>query len=475
MDKSFVPVCHGSPNTYFGRISKLLESQEVLRRLVVDIKGVHADTQSFKNLIEDPRLVPLRDKFFQIMSSYRGEPDTQPVLGPPPRPQELYGRFAHGANVIDIGTGNCSKIRKFTGSLKITAVDPELEGYADICITPVKKRLLECHFPGPRIFTSFMSLCQLSKQEVDMVMAHDGLHVVPDHPFLISEGIAVPGEMGVLEVATSGGVYRDNKLEVAGYDVAPGYLLVPSYEECSVSAVFSNSSGTGDDIYIDASPIDVADVNLFDTTWKVDGVSFEVEWHGGQVYMVGRNGTQYIGVTNFREHMALHVEVCEGKAYLLRVCAYKGIVPPHSLNCLRTFVSRVHVHIVALGHSMCLQTPQDWMHGNGACGYPSDGIITRVAERDFYVKLHWTVDFTPHDIQKFCKATKDHGYAVTVSKVEDGLWEYRMEKKKDIVTLVPQRNRKDKSVATKTETAVRMLEQRNLSEIEALTGSPHAF
>ncbi|MCD1171636.1 hypothetical protein KPL84_00400, partial [Bacillus anthracis] len=52
--------------------------------------------------------------------------DARPQLGAPPNSCQVYGRFSKGCNILDIGSGNCSKLARYTGTLKITAVDPDL-------------------------------------------------------------------------------------------------------------------------------------------------------------------------------------------------------------------------------------------------------------------------------------------------------------------------------------------------------------
>lgn len=472
-EKSAVPVAHGFPNPFYQRIAQLVSRQaEVkdLARAVQEIGLLHKTKTGFdiRAVYADLEATTVKERLRQLWDTVKTGEQTLPVLGSPPRPNQVYGRFGKKTKLVDVGSGNCSKLRKFSGSLIINVVDPALPKSEHVFSG--MHRMMFSEFPKEHLrgnfITSFMSLPQLPNEDVQYIQQRDGLHLVPDHVLLLASEVATACD-GKIMVRTAKKTYSDNFISMPGYSPAVGYKLCPTYERTLVTVTLAPQRERGDACTIDASPCSLDDINYLDATWKVDGIPLELELNDGVVFATRRDGMVQAGVTDFAGHMCLHLEDF-GEGYsLIRVLAYKGMVPPHNGECLRLFAESVEVAI----DGKRIQGPIAWEPG-AAPPIRSDGIITRIDERDFYCKPGWTVDIKGDDIAAVKKKLSEDGLTVIFDQQKRGLSEYLMWQEGCRVHFQYQKERPDKNSGTSLDTVVFMLSRKNLSELESLTGTP---
>lgn len=470
MQKSAVPVAHGYPNPFYGRVQLLLEKQTELQKLVAEVKVVGRKHKKghqwdFASVLNDLETTDVKERLRAVWEMMKTG-KTEPVLGPPPRPADLYGRFGEGCKILDIGSGNCSKLTRFTGSLKITACDKK----------PIDTKLVVRKLVGGiednmdkiqgNFLTSFMSLTQVNPDTVKLLLQFDGLHLIPDLPLLEGNSVAVKQEDGRYKVNTLKGPFVDHPLDMPGMAVRVGYKLCPVYEETDIDVSLTAETSSGESPQIDATPEGIEDINYEDVTYKYDGVAVELELHGGQAYLTNRAEESRIGLTDFDKHLCVHLEDMGHYYVLLRVLAYKGLVPPHCGDTLRLFATKVRIRI----NGNPVIGPEAWDFRSEP-GFPCDGLISRRGERDYYVKPHWTVDLYGESKDKIADALSNKGYRLDAD-MQSGLWEYKLSRKEADITLTPIKPRRDKKKATTVETLLYLLEKKTLMELEALTGTP---
>lgn len=470
VDKSSIPVNHGFPNPMFGSMSALISMQPELKSLVALVQRNEGETL-------DSTLQSLADTDFErrlkvVFDSIKNQKKSEPVIGPPPRPSCLYGRFARGTNIFDVGSGNCSKLVPFSGVLKITAND--LEGVMPKLGHVVIKAVgsLEMHLPQPRLFfTGFMSLCTIKPALVDYLNNQDGLFVIPFHDRLIEQGSAFrDGE--IVEVRAPNRIYRDNYIALPGLEIETGYKLVATYSE--ESFFVDMGSETKKESYvalIDASPSGIDDINLDDVSWKYDGIPYELELKGGVAMVTSRNGHVQLGTTDFDGHVCLHFEHVLGHGFvLIRVVCFRGMIPPHCIDSLQLFCQKKKFRLNFAGENFSLTAPERWSPGDDApC--PVDGLISRVEERDYYFKPGWTVDLYPDGVDDAVRKLTSKGYRVEVPEVKGGLCEYLLDRSGGLVRVTYLKERLDKETATTSDTVLYLVERKTLAEMEFLDGT----
>lgn len=465
--KSAVPVQHGFPNPSYTRARGLVDRQEEIRRLVRQIQKVGDENRDdvgfdLKAVMTALEGTSVKERLRELWESQSSSQQAKPVMGPPPRPNTLYGRFGKGVSVFDIGSGNCAKLVPFSGVLKITASD--VKDITTVHVFKVRLGPFLDHFGtlGAELLTSFMSLTQLSAAELGMVKERDGMHVIPDLPVLLGNGTAYKCGNRVL-VRTPRGTFDDAYVDLPGYVPKVGYKVCPIYQARDVVVALSPEGNTvTDTIEVDATPAGIEDINLHDVSYKYDGVPFELEIFQKQAMLTNRAGLQFIGESDFGEHLCLHVERMEGSFRLIRVLAYRGMIPPHCGDTLRYFAERVKVTI----NDMPVLGPEKWDPGRPFPIYV-DGLISRTNERDFYHKFVWTVELVPGQNEKLCKELQSKGLVLR-SQLTEGLWEYKMWREGGEVFLNPIRERFDKMRPTTVETVLYLLEKKTLPEVQAL-------
>jgi hypothetical protein len=481
MDKSTVPVEHGFANPCLSRAAHLIANVSEFREIVALIQreARGRGAEGIAPLLARCRDNGIRERLFDAFHKYRSVPDTPPVLGAPPKVDEIYGRFGKGTEVIDVGSGNCRKLKKFTGVLRITAVDPNLTEYKNLVITPNVMPFAEFFRPSldEPIFTSFMSACQLTPSDQERLWTNDGIHLVPDHDLLVSSQVAVRVADKVI-VKTPRGEYGDYPLVTApaGVSLEPGYLAVCSFKRRDISVRLTLSAvEQSDRASIDASPGCYTDFDLGDVGWKWDGKAWELELHQGAAYLTDRAGMQAVGVTEFQQHLCLHLEELNSCYVLIRIVAFRGYIPHHSGTVLRTFAERVRLKIdgkPVVGPPIWKPGKEptlEWYDGNvmlSACE-PVDGLISRVNGKDIYSKHQWTIDVRDTIQDKLRRKLEELGMKMECAWMP-GLWEYGVDRVNDTVVLKPLRMRRDKKKETTMETILYMLRKPTLTEMNVL-------
>lgn len=472
-EKSAVPVAHGFPNPFYQRIADLISRQAEIKdlaRAVQDV-GLQHKTQTgynFNAVLSELEQTDVKRRLKELWDNAKTGRQTLPVLAPPPRPNQIYGRFGRGVRVVDVGSGNCSKLRKYSGILHLSVVDPELVVGEHVFKSTFRVRFDEVPKSELRgaFISSFMSLPQLPEADIDYITTHDGLHMVPDHAALLASGVAEAKD-GKIMVRTAKKTYSDRLLQLPGYSPVVGYKVCPTYEMREVKVVLASSVESGDACDIDATPCCLDEINFHDATWKVDGVPLELETNDGVVFVSRRNGDNQVGTTDFEGHMCLHLEEFEGGYSLIRVLAYKGFIPPHSGECLRLFAEKLSITI----NGKKVVGPIVWEPGEKP-PLGTDGVITRIDERDFYCKPGWTVDLMGTNIAPLRNKLSSEGLIAKFDRVRPALSEYLMTRSGCEVSFSFVKERPDKDRPTTLDSVVFMLSRKTLKELESLTGTP---
>lgn len=485
MDKSTVPVEHGFSNPFLARASHLVSSVNDFRELAILIQQEARSMRGkggvdIKQLLSNCHANGVKDRLRAAFNAYKAVPETSPTLGPPPPTNELYGRFGDKTAIIDIGSGNCLKLKKFTGVLKVTAVDPQLPDRDDHVLLKFKmtsSEFLAKHSPSDPIFTSYMSLCQLDDKQQIELLAYDGMHLIPNHDELLAIGAAKRDD-GKVIVETGREVYADFPVPSGGYSVAAGYNLLAVFAKRDINVVLgSDVSIVSDVAVIDARPAGFNDMDLGDMGDKWDGVAYELEVFKGQAYLLDRAGRQRVGVADYQDHLCLHLEELAECFVLLRVMSHRGMVPPHCGFTLRTYAERVRLKIN--GKPVC--GPPSWRAGRApelllyddhgvakVFHAPTDGIISRSGGRDYYCKYQWTIDIRDTTVERLRTRLTEKGLDLK-GDFKGGLWEYGINRREDIVDLIPLRLRNDKKKETTMDTIIYLMDKPTLAEMQALT------
>lgn len=475
--KSTVPTETGLTNPAYDRVEYLVDKTPDIRALMIQIQQLAALGLSAAE-IKVRMQGKMRTDLQQIYHKFKSIPDTPPILAAPPPAGEIYGRFGTAVKVVDIGSGNGTKVAQYTGSLTLCCVDPRLD-MGKSTARQVTRSIQEyyptlTHREGRR-FSSFMSLCQLEPEWQRIILGHDGLHMVPDHSFLLKVGAAYQ-ENDRITVNAPRYSFSDFPIEqIGGFSIKPGYLILAGFEKRTIDIYLDSIPRKVDyEPFIQASPIAYTDINLDDVSYKMDGTPYELENNEGKITMVDRSGTEYYGHTAGKVHFCLHLEKLSKCFTLIRIKAINGIVPPHCYDVMQHFIKRTRIKI----NGMPLCMPPSWGAGKtvrytdeyGKLHHfeeKTDGIISRHQQRDYYTKFRWTVDIRP-DIEEELRALlKNRGWTLEAN-LQPGLFEYGMDRHDYVVSLSPLRPRSDKNKPTSLETIDFLLDQRTAPEILAL-------
>nr|AVB77239.1 hypothetical protein [Kwi virus] len=493
--KSTIPVRHGFPNPCYGQALDLVRNVSQYRELAMRIRAEASVMRrqggvDIKALMQRCADNGVKEQLRTLFVQHQEVPSEKPVLGAPPTTNELYGRFGHGLSIVDVGSGNCSKLTRYTGRLKIMAIDPSLANDSRSVLKQFRGSLMEFHaspdYHLEIIFTSFMSLCQIQYQEREFLVDHDGLHVVPDHNVLIHNRIALVREDGAIKVRTSSGDYIDNPVEMVGASLEPGYLLCPTFKARSLVVTLGVDSSYQDyKPVIDARPGGFYDLNFSDMGYKFDGEAYELECNEGAAYLVNRAGKQYIGEVNVNFQFCIHLERLAGCYVLIRLVSWRGYIPPHSGDCLRYFIERVSI---VINGAPVLSSPRwdgasvnqgplltwDGAGGERITYRPDvDGVISRSEGFDMYCKYMWTIDIQEKELAAIENALAAVGFLLKC----DGAWstglnECAMSRNGAEVHIRPLKPRVDKLVGTSLDTITFLVDKPTLAEHTVLTGSP---
>lgn len=487
---STVPIKPGLVNPSYGVVTDLMRSRDDFKDIAKKIVTLArqrfgkqalspSEQAQFKEIVSR-ELAEEKKRWMSLVSDAVQHPPAPQVAPPPPPARELYGRIADGKSIVDVGSGNCFRLIADSGRLHITAIDPQV-GDVKATIKKVQREVEVADVDG-QFVTSHNALCQIPPSDVrTAILEQDGLHLLPDHDQLIDQGSASAiGDR--VAVSTVDKVYLDYRVDGPSYPLSDGYKIMPRYQRRSIHFTASDDVSTwrSGDYHprIDCSPCGPQDIDWTDMGWKWDGVPLEVEiLSNGTAFITRRDGS-YVEASaeGDVEQMSLHVEWLkeQGLMVLLRVECYRGMVPPHTGDLLRWFCDRVSL---SWGGAVLVPPPVfDVSLGPLIAGVacPVDGIITRVRQRDFYVKPYWTVDLRPYDIRAVGDRVRDVGKTITAD-VREGLWEYRVHKTEENYHLEPVRRRDDKTVATTLGTVDYLLSLPTLKELVAVTGmSPEA-
>lgn len=493
-EKSSIPVKHGFPNPCYGQALNLIRNVSEYRHLAARIRSEAARMRANGGTVDMAALFQqcadkgIKKDLQTLFEQQKTVPKENPVLGPPPPTNELYGRFGKGVSIVDVGSGNCMKLVRASGTLNITAVDPNLTNISRAVLTPVRDTLLG-FFKQPSIdldliFTSFMSLPQISAAEWRPLLDFDGLHMVPDHMELIKNKIALVQEDGKIKVRTGVCDYVDHPVDIPGVALEPGYLLSPMFRRRNISIDYGPEvvqqaySPT-----IDARPCGFYDLNFSDVGPKFDGVAHEIEVSSGQAYVVDRAGNQRIGLASVDFHFCLHVEELECCYILLRIVSWRGMIPPHHGDVMRYFIERVNINISG---KPLLSSPR-WEGGSFSDGpllrwkegdkfrefrAPVDGVISRERGKDYYCKYMWTVDVSENSLPAISKVLENGGYRLEIEgSFLPGLNECALTRSAAVVKLRPLKPRIDKTKETAPDTVLYLVDRPTLAETELITGT----
>lgn len=424
-----------------------------------------------RQLMEELRAEKLQFISAASTVAHHQDAPTQVAPRPPPR-RSLYGRIADGEKIVDVGAGDCAKIKDQQGRLRITAIDPNVANL-ETGISHAREVEVE---DLTQTVVSFNSIVQMPEPVRARMTEVDGLHVYPDHDFLKIYGCAVEQDDGAVavNVYTHNGplVYVDSKIDLPSLEVSPGYRLAATFERESYSLPLKLPKGPKG-AYTPKSSCGPGAGNVVSwsqASWKWDGVFYEFEAYDDQAYLTGRDGCSS-SVPFKMKRLCLHLEYIEkAKCFvLLRIIMYNGFIPPHCLETLNYFVQRVRIILdgkPVLGPGTLSQPP---VLRGALC--PVDGIILRENETDYYIKPEWTVDLNPAGVMTIQRRSAEMGFRLLVSGgVQEGLWEYSVVRAGDDLTLTPMRPRPDKLTGTTAATFEKVLSLPTLSEIVSLFG-----
>lgn len=420
-------------------------------------------------------LIAQKQTFCDLVGNNLAKSGTEQYMPPPPRSKELYGRVADQQPIVDVGSGNLTRLVADSGRLKITAIDPAL---SDIDVSVVK-----CHRQAvpedvqDKVVTSFNVLPNLDPAEPlrKQIVEEDGLHVIPDHQSLSNRGI---GQWinGRYVVSAPRQKFADFPVQGCGVD-KDGYKLVSFIKQRAVSLTVPPLTNSGDYCpKIDGSPGDPAAVNWLDVGWKWDGEPYELEvMPAGHAMLTRRNGDFAEFEGGGLPPCSLHLEKVENKGFtawvLLRVEFFNGFVPPHSGEFLRYFAQRVNIRIN--GADVYGPPELDLVEGPrlGGSLFKVDGIISRFEERDRYYKPGWTVDVLPDGIAYMRECCDGSGILFECAEVSPALSEYRITRVEGRITATFVRERTDKRLPTTQGTIAYILGLPTLVEVVALSGA----
>lgn len=494
-EKSSIPIKHGFPNPCYGQALDLVRNVSEYRSLAARVRHEAAKMRAGGGVVDIAKLFQqcadngIKEQLRTLFNEHRNVPTEKPVLGPPPPTNELYGRFGKGTSIVDVGSGNCMKLVRASGTLTITAVDPDLSNTTRAVLTPFKDTLAafmqQPSRPGlDLMFTSFMALPQIPTEEWLPIIDYDGMHMIPDHFQLIKNKIAVVREDGKIRVRTGIRDYIDYSVELPGVSLEPGYLLAPTFKKRRIKIQLgADVSKQAYSPVIDAVPCGFYDLNFADLGPKFDGVAHEIEVSSGQVYVVDRAGNQRIGLVDADFHFCLHVEELSECFILLRIVSWRGMVPPHHGDVMRYFCERVHLSV---NQKPLLASPRweggsfkhgpelTWKDGDELRRFvaPIDGVVSRERGKDHYCKYMWTVDVSKSSLPAIRKALEGGGYLLEVEgDFYDGLNECALTRNHVAVVLKPLKPRVDKNRETTPDTVLYLVDRPTLAETELITGT----
>lgn len=486
VEKSTVPLRHGIPNPMYGRALDLIRKLPQFRELACQVRQQAEKLGpgfSFSDLKRNCTEAGVRAHLEVLVNNNRAVEEEKPVLAAPPQTLLLYGSFGVGVNVVDVGSGNCMKLARFTGIAKFTCVDPCVTNDTKQVLRMVNKKLLDCFndFGPETIFSSWMAAGQLCKEEYDFLKDHDGLHMLPDHLYLQDAGIG-KFEGDKIRVRTLREDYVDTPVYAPGYSPVPGYLLSAFYAQRQIDVNLGPQSEEGYVPRFDASPAGYDELNLTDLSPKFDGVAVELEVINGEACLNNRQGRALVGTCSVDYHFAIHLERMHGCYILFRVVQYRGFVPPHCGSLLRLFASRVKIKINEepvlgpppwMGEHIWDGVDLTWQHEGREFVYraPVDGIISRSEGKDLYCKRMWTVDIYERDMDTIAERLLEAGFrAQLLGAFYDGLNEVDLIREGAKITFRPRKKRTDKSLKTSVETVVYLADRATVGEIIVLGG-----
>lgn len=405
-----IPNTYGFANPFYGKAANLVANIEEYRAIARQIQrqcdgeGGRGPCADINAVMQACEAAGIKEKLRVLFQQSQDGPPTPPVLGVPPPPAEIYGRFDEGLKVIDVGPGNGSKIRKFTGVLKFTCVDPSLD-CPKLTVTRVLMplSLYITQITGDPIFSSYMTACQLPHEEQEELFSHDGLHMIPNHEWLCAVGAAERADNKIMVHTPSPWKdYLDEPVPDMGYEIEPGYNLLATFKPRRIAITTGAPEKQSSRAQEEDNPALLEDMNISDLGFKWKGTFCELECSKGIAYLVDRSGNKQLGCSGtFQDHICLHL-VDVGNCYALqRVMAYRGFIPPHCGETLRRFAEVVKITID--DKPVCGPPPWkpdgkvhlSWYDEEDKVrvfSAPVEGVISRSRGKDFYCKHQWSID-----------------------------------------------------------------------------------
>lgn len=482
MSYSSVPMRPGVPNPYYSKVVTLMAMQPEFSSIEEEILALQAQGMTLQEILERLSEDGVEQRFMNLLDAFIVEPVLPQSLGPPPRPDALYGRLANGTHILDVGSGNCGKLRAHTGRLKTSVCEPKPPRTSDGQLDPgIEKLVLKSRHWEPfaktmvsplQVVTSFNAAVQLPPGMLD---DFDGLHVGPDHDYLLSHAAASVLPDGKIKVRAGAAVFEDYRNDWMGYKIKPGYKLMARFAARDVFITLDKDLDP--DLWdtgsyfpkLDAVPAAPGNMNWEDLGYKWDGVPVLVEFREGRVLCTDRAGRSCGGSSTFSGTASIWVEILEAPraAVVLRILHYRGFIPPHHGGTLRFFAERVKI----VCDGVKFYGPPEYgaeCPTLGGCLRPIDGIISRHEERDFYVKGTWTADLTGECVRKIEARLTEKGFHLDVDNLVDELAEYAVKKKDGTVCFKFVRKRFDKLVPTSWDTVDYLLSLPTLTELTVL-------
>jgi len=376
-----------SPNPFYSKVDALYDAAEP--KLLDDI-GDFVDELQAQGLDEAEIMSCLMEKFGdsvdKLIDVFENTPETPQPLPPAPSPISLYSRV-DAVPILDIGSGNCSKLSTCQSKVIATDAFPQENNHFPVRqldfygpdFEPAKEIICGNEY---RVVTSFNAVTNVA--DAEGVYNCDGLHVFPDIEHLKKFHGAVEVEGGAV---TAGYTDLYNQITSRGDILSPGYKIMTTYAEAKYRfepVGFAQGEGF--------SPVirSLHYAKDLQSSPKYDGVAMILNC-GKEASLRVRSGlaVKLDDVSPTKGNFTLMLEKLPkdgpAQAYvLLRVYHYKNWFPYHGLDSLKMFCERIKVKIGGIS----VRPPGHHLLDD----FPTDGVIFRDGEEDFRYKDISTVD-----------------------------------------------------------------------------------
>jgi len=439
---TYVPDTPGRVHELYGLVDSLfdfMQEDDMVQQIAKFSLGfVGPDGELDDEAFIQAALDQFGDRLDRICDIAEGDfPQTGEFEMPPaPSPSIVYNRISSGRDVLDIGSGDCTKVSRCKKK-KVIASDkfPRENPHMKVVQLDAEKDLVDfVETNNEPLVMSFNVLTQLD--DLTQVSQVDGIHVYPDTSYIREQGVELQGDHLVV------GEHRDRIHPVleSGSPFVEGYKTISFFASQRLDYVPQG--------YVESRPfkfpIRDAEYQLgYPSTPKYDGVCMLLTDDGNQAMIRTRNGRATVlsggglqlGV--FLEKLPKHGP--PDCFVLLRVLSYRGFNPFHGLETLRRFTASVKMKI----GGKPVVAPLD----PRLAGKPTDGLIFRFADVDYRWKPVYTVEVIDH-VATVCTLADKYGIGAEFPDPGTGLCEYKITRRGDIVVFNCLGPRRDKSDPT---------------------------